>query len=225
MSPRMTSLTSATTTVTTASTRPKMSLVMIDQRCDSSKEGRTTRSAPDPEMRDGQEKELGSGTRRKDDDYRSGDETKTYLLLDEDRCTIEEQIEHSVHQAIQQCRREADEEEEKRKRQAHEELKGVCQSFKREMERRARASSEAIERADRMIVEQAQMMSRRVEEISRQAERDRRALEYQPREEQEENRWRSTMQVTCPVLATDEYTYIRSLHQPRSRTLQPEQPE
>jgi hypothetical protein len=111
MSPGMAHLTNATTTVTTASTRPKMSLVTMDQRCGSSRERRTTRSAPDPETRDGQQKEVRSGTGRKDDDYRSGDETeptrrtKTYLPL-------EEQIEHSVNQAIQRCRREADEEEE-----------------------------------------------------------------------------------------------------------------
>jgi ElaB/YqjD/DUF883 family membrane-anchored ribosome-binding protein len=194
VSPRIAYLTTATTTVTTASTRPKMSLVSIDQRCGSSKEIRMTRSAPDSETRDGQEKEVRSGTGRKDDDYRSGDETKptkrmkTYLPLDEDRCTMEEQIEHSVNQAILRCRTEADEEEEKRKRQAHEELEGVRRSFEQEMERRAWTSREAIERADEIIVEQAQTMSRRVEEMSRQAERDCQTLEYEQRREQEENR-------------------------------------
>jgi ElaB/YqjD/DUF883 family membrane-anchored ribosome-binding protein len=177
MSLRMTSLTSATTMVTTGSTRPKMSLLTIDQRCGSSKEERTTRSAPGPEMCDSREKEV-SGTRRKDDDYRSGDETestrrtKTYLPLDEDRCTIEEQIER-MHRAIQWCRRKADEEEERRKQQAREELEGIRQSFEREMERHSRASREVIERADRMIIERAQTMLRRVKEISRQAERHR----------------------------------------------------
>jgi hypothetical protein len=71
---RMTSHTTATSTVTTASTRPKMSLVTMDQRCGSNREGRMTRSAPNPETRDSQEKEVRSGTRRKDDDCSSGDE-------------------------------------------------------------------------------------------------------------------------------------------------------
>jgi hypothetical protein len=50
-------------------------------------------------------------------------------------------------------------------------------------------------------------------------------LELELRKEREEKRRRSMMQVARPVLATDEYMYIRSLHQPRSRTIQLEQPE
>jgi hypothetical protein len=118
-----------------------MSLVTINQRCGSSKERRKTSSGPDPETRDNQQKEVRSGTGRKDDDQTGFPRRKkTYPPLDEDRRTIEEQIEHSVNQTILRCQREADEEEEKRRRQAREELEGVSKSLEREMERRAQTS-------------------------------------------------------------------------------------
>jgi hypothetical protein len=64
-----------------------------------------------------QEKEVKDHSRRKDDDCRSSNGLeptggrRTRLPWEEDRCTLDDQIEYSVHQAVLQCRREADEEE------------------------------------------------------------------------------------------------------------------
>jgi hypothetical protein len=76
-----------------------------------------------------------------------------------------------------------------------------------------------------MLAEQVESMEQRVEEITRRMQRERQMWEDQLKEEREENRRQGMIQINHPVPATDEYTYIRSLHQPRSRTLQLEQPE
>jgi glycerate-2-kinase len=107
---------------------------------------------------------------------------------DDNRHDLDDKIEYSVHQAILQCRREADEEEERRRWRACEELEDVRRSFEREIEQHNRASTEALARADRMLAEQAESMEQRVEEISRRMGRERQMLEDQLRGEQEENR-------------------------------------
>jgi molecular chaperone GrpE (heat shock protein) len=61
-------------------------------------------------------------------------EKETSFPWEEDRRTLDDQIEYSVHQAVLQCRREAEEEEERRRRRAYEEMEDVRRSFEREME-------------------------------------------------------------------------------------------
>jgi hypothetical protein len=64
------------------------------------------------------------------------------------------------------------------------------------MEQHSRASTEALARADRMLVEQAESMEQRVEEIAKRMQKERQMLEDQLKEEQQlvedvdvSNRW------------------------------------
>jgi hypothetical protein len=223
MSTWMTSLTTATM-VTTANTHPRMSLVMVDHTSVRRNEGRMNESAPCPKTFGTQEKEVKDHSRMKDDDCRSSDGLeptggmRTRFPWEEDRFTLDDKVEYSVRQAVLQCRRKAGEEEERRRRRVYEEVEDVRRSFEREMEQHSRASTEALARADRMLAEHAESMERRVEELGRRMQRERQILEDQLKEEREENRRQGMMQTNRPVPATDEYMYIHSLHQLRSRT-------
>jgi hypothetical protein len=229
MSTWMTPFTTATM-VTTANSRPRMSTT-VDHDHGRRKEGRMNEPIPRSKMFGTREKEVRGRSRRKDDDCRGSNrleptrERETSFLWEEDRCTLDDQIEYSVRQAVLQCHREDEEEEERRRRRAYEEVEDIRRSFEQEMEQHNRASTEALARADRMLVKQAESMEQRVKELTRRMQREHQMLEDQLKEEREENRRQGMMHINPPVPATDEYTYIRSLHQPRSRALQLEQPE
>jgi hypothetical protein len=130
-----------------------------------------------------------------------------------------------TRQTTHLLQRMADEEEERRRLQVQDAIIRIRMLYEAEMKCRARASAEALEQTDRLVAEQMESMQRRVDEVTRQAEKDRRDLEERLKEERVENHWQGPMQVTCPYPITDEYTYIRSLLQPRHGMVQAERPE